>query len=66
MNESQEISCNDCVRYQSEHCSDCLVTFICDRQPGDALVIDASEAIAVRMLSRAGLVSDLKYVHRAG
>jgi hypothetical protein len=40
------------------------VTFICNREPGDALVIDAEEARAVRLLSDAGLVPSLQLVRK--
>jgi len=42
-------------------CDDCVVTFICGREPDDAVVIDAAEARAVRLLSDAGLVPRLRY-----
>jgi len=47
-------------------CDDCLVTFLLDRDPGDAVVIDAAEARAVRLLERAGLVPNLRFEARAG
>ena len=37
------------------HCRDCVVTAICD-EPAHAVIIDAAEERAVRMLARAGLV----------
>jgi hypothetical protein len=68
MNESlpATISCDDCVMRNSDHCSDCVVTFLCDREPGDAIVIDAAEARAVRLLSEAGLVPGLRHTQRVG
>jgi hypothetical protein len=42
-------------------CDDCVVSFIVDREPGDALVIDVAEARAVRLLARAGLVPELRH-----
>ncbi|MGH9181210.1 MAG: hypothetical protein ACRDY5_05795 [Acidimicrobiales bacterium] len=44
-------------------CADCVVTFICDREPGDAVVVDVAEARAVRMLAGAGLVPALRHTH---
>ena len=58
------ISCDDCIMQRSDHCRDCVVTFICGREPDDALVIDADEARAVRLLGRAGLVPVLRHVPR--
>jgi hypothetical protein len=43
-------------------CDDCVVSFVVDREPGEALVIDADEERAVRMLARAGLVPRLRHV----
>jgi hypothetical protein len=50
----------------TEYCDDCVVTFICGREPDDALVIDADEERAVRLLSQAGLVPRLRHVPRTG
>jgi hypothetical protein len=56
------IDCDTCVMRQTEACADCLVTFLCnsDERPG-ALVIDAAEARAVTLLTRAGLAPSLKH-----
>lgn len=58
------ISCDDCVMQHTDACTDCVVTFICDREPDDAVVIDVEEARAVRLLERAGLVPGLRHVPR--
>jgi hypothetical protein len=55
------ISCDDCIMQHTSACDDCVVTFICGREPDDAVVIDAAEARAVRLLSDAGLVPRLRY-----
>jgi len=55
------ISCNDCVMRCTAHCDDCLVTFLCEREPDDAVVIDATEAFAVRLLADHGLIPSLKH-----
>ena len=60
------IDCEECVLQKTDACEDCLVTFLLDRDPGDAVVIDAEEARAVRMLERAGLVPNLRFDRRAG
>jgi hypothetical protein len=44
-------------------CDGCVVTFICDREPDDAVVIDVAEARAIRLLGRSGLIPPLR--HRA-
>ena len=46
-------------------CSGCLVSFVLDREPGDAVIIDVEEARALRVLARAGLVPDSKFTASA-
>lgn len=57
------ISCDECVMEGTSACADCVVTFLCDREPGDAVVIDVAEVRALRMLERGGLAPGLR--HRA-
>lgn len=59
-----EISCDDCVMQGTAVCDDCVVTFICGREPDEAVVIDVAEARAVRMLGEAGLVPPLRRLCR--
>ena len=58
------VSCDDCRLQHTEACDDCLVSFVLGREPDDAVVIDADEARAVRMLARAGLVPTLRFSSR--
>jgi hypothetical protein len=60
------VDCDECTLQHTSACDDCLVTFLLDREPGDAVVIDAAEARAVRLLERAGLVPNLRFDSRAG
>jgi hypothetical protein len=60
------IDCDRCVLRDTDACDDCLVTFLLGREPDDAVVIDADEERAVRMLERAGLVPGLRFTARAG
>jgi len=63
------IDCESCSLRTTEACSDCVVSFLLDREPDDAVVIDADEARAMRMLERAGLLPTLRFerhVERAG
>ncbi|MGH9114587.1 MAG: hypothetical protein ACRDWW_02035 [Acidimicrobiales bacterium] len=60
------ISCEDCTMRHSSACEDCVVTFICDREPGDAVIIDVEEARALRLLGRSGLVPPLQHRTRRG
>jgi hypothetical protein len=55
------ISCDECTLQRTSACEDCLVSFVLDREPDDAVVIDAEEARAVRMLARGGLLPRLRF-----
>jgi hypothetical protein len=61
---SLTIDCDECVMQGTDACRDCVVTFLCD-DSASGLVIDASEARAVRMLAQAGLAPQLRH-RRAG
>jgi hypothetical protein len=60
------IDCDRCALKETEACDDCVVTFLLGREPDDAVVIDADEARAMRMLERAGLVPTLRFANTAG
>lgn len=57
------IDCDQCVMQHTSACDDCMVSFIVGREPGEAVVFDVAEARALRALSSAGLVPELR--HRA-
>jgi hypothetical protein len=59
------IECDGCIMQGSDACSDCVVTFICDRSPEDAVVFDVAEERALRVLGRNGLVPPLRHSGRA-
>jgi len=59
------ISCDECALQDTDACDDCLVSFVLSREPDDAVVIDADEARAVRMLASAGLVPTLRFASRS-
>ena len=61
MDDQITIDCGTCTGKALNACGDCVVTFIMERDPDDALIIDAAEARAVRRLGRAGLVPPLRY-----
>lgn len=50
----------------TDACDDCVVSFICGREPDEAVVFDADEARALRLLGGAGLVPGLRHVRRTG
>lgn len=60
------ISCADCCMRDSDACADCVVTYLCDHEPDDAVIIDVAEQRAVRLLQRAGLVPPLRHPAAAG
>lgn len=60
------IDCNDCVMQHTEACADCVVSFICSREPGDAVIVDVGEYRALKMLSDSGLVPELRHRRRIG
>lgn len=60
------IDCDDCELHASDACGDCVVTFLCGREPDEAVVIDVVEARAVRLLAAAGLVPALRHRARTG
>jgi hypothetical protein len=58
------IDCAECAYQHTPTCDDCVVTFLVDREPDDALVVDAQEARAVRLLERAGLVPGIRHTRQ--
>ncbi len=63
---AMEISCDECVMQGTATCDDCVVTFICGREPDEAVVFDVAEARAVRLLGAAGLVPPLRQLRHPG
>ncbi len=64
--EAFSIDCADCRHQHTPVCDDCIVTFIVGREPEDAIVVDADEARAVRLLEQAGLVPGVRHSRRVG
>lgn len=60
------IDCDECAMQDTDTCADCVVTFICSREPGEAVVVDVAEERAIRLLSGAGLLPELRHVRRTG
>jgi hypothetical protein len=58
------IDCATCVMRDTPTCADCVVTFLCDRDPTDAVVLDLGEAAALRRLAEAGLAPRLRHTVR--
>jgi hypothetical protein len=55
------IDCDRCVLQGTAACNGCLVSFVLDREPGDAVILDAEEARALRVLTDAGLVPSSRF-----
>jgi hypothetical protein len=66
MDEPLIIDCADCSLRHTDACDDCLVTFICSREPGEAVVVDVAEERALRLLSDSGLVPPVRHSRQAG
>jgi hypothetical protein len=64
--QSLRIDCDECVMQHTPTCDDCVVTFICSRRADEAVVVDVAEVRALRLLSNAGLVPELRHVRRTG
>jgi hypothetical protein len=58
------IDCAECALEGTDACRDCVVTFLCDRAPGDAVTIDLAEERSIRLLAEVGLVPALRHVRR--
>jgi len=46
-------------------CDDCVVSYVCSREPNEAVVVDLAELRAMRMLGEAGLVPRLRHSRTA-
>ncbi|WP_436795599.1 hypothetical protein [Actinospongicola halichondriae] len=55
------IDCDDCIGPSIGACDDCVVTFLCEREADDAVVIDVNEARALRLLADADLAPRLRH-----
>ena len=62
--ETLTIDCGECVMAGTDACDDCIVSFIVNREPGDAVVVDSAEERALRSLSEGGLVPRLRHASR--
>lgn len=60
------ISCAECAMEGTDACRDCVVTFLCGREAGDAVVIDVEDIRALRLLEHGGLAPSLRHRRRTG
>jgi hypothetical protein len=59
--ENLRIDCDECIVRDTDACDDCVVSFIVNREPGDAIVVDAAEQRALKALGEGGLVPRLRH-----
>jgi len=55
------IDCDDCVMAGTDACKDCIVTYLCTRDEGGAVIIDVQEVRALRLLHEGGLAPALRH-----
>lgn len=53
------VDCGTCTRQKTPACTGCVVNFIVNREPTEAVVINVAEFTALRRLQSAGLVPEL-------
>ena len=58
------IDCAECVLEGTDACADCVVTWLVEREPGEAVVIDVAEVRTLRTLQQGGLVPRLRHRRR--
>lgn len=56
------IDCDRCAMQHTTTCSDCVVTHLCDRAAGSAVVLELAEARTLRLLAEAGLAPALRHL----
>ena len=54
------IDCELCPLANSDSCDDCLVTFICDRDPETAVIISLDEWRSMKAMTKVGLLPELR------
>jgi hypothetical protein len=54
------ISCDTCVRRDTPHCEDCLVTFVLGEEPGE-LTVTPMEAEVIELFTAEGMLPTLRY-----
>jgi len=55
------IDCEKCVKQESEHCGDCVSTFLSRDPDSTAVIIDLDEYRSIKEVADAGLVPPLRY-----
>jgi hypothetical protein len=60
------IDCDECALQGTDACGDCIMSFLCGEEAGHPVVVDLSEARALRLLDGAGLAPPLRHRRRTG
>ena len=55
------IDCETCEMRGTDACADCVVTFLCERDEQEAVVLDTGEQRVLHLLGREGLVPPLRH-----
>ena len=55
------IDCEKCAKQESQHCGDCVVTFLCGSADSTAVIINLDEYRSIKEIADAGLVPPLRY-----
>lgn len=55
------IDCEKCAKQFSQHCDDCVVTFLCRDMNSTAVVVNLDEYRSIKQIAAAGLVPPLRY-----
>tara|TARA_B100001113_G_C20922042_1_gene540513 strand:+ start:63 stop:284 length:222 start_codon:yes stop_codon:yes gene_type:complete len=60
------IDCKNCTKKESQHCEDCVVTFLHKDVESTALVINLDEYRSIKTIVDSGLVPPLRYSDSRG
>jgi len=58
------VDCQTCEMLDTATCADCIVTYICNREPEQAVIISMDEWRSMRSLNAAGLLPELQHKQR--
>ena len=59
--DSVTIDCDTCTMQHTTACDDCVVTYICEREAGTAVVINLDDFRSMHRLAKAGLLPGLRH-----
>lgn len=59
--DSITIDCDTCIMKDTDACTDCVVTYLCDRPVEQAVVVNLADFRAMKALADVGLVPKLRH-----